>query len=54
MIDFRTYYIRKHGFWPGAPGDKYNEIFVDLCNDFADYVDEAILERKIPTRYDQR
>ena len=56
MIDFRTYYINRHGVYPGFKGDKYNDVFSDLCNSFADYVDEymkelndGLLVRKIST-----
>ena len=59
MIDFKSYYLRKHGAWPGYKGDKYEDVFCDMCDRFADYVDEymkelndGFLERKISTRDD--
>ncbi len=44
MIDFRTYYLKTHGQWPGYKGDKYDDVFCDMCDRFVDYVDEYIKE----------
>ncbi|MDR6431282.1 hypothetical protein [Brucella pseudogrignonensis] len=39
MKGFKDWFIAKHGFWPGMPGEKIEVSFVRLCDALADFVD---------------
>lgn len=48
MIDFKSYYLKRYADWPGTAGESYDDVFKRLCNTVAEYIDESVLENKIP------
>ena len=44
MKPFKEFHTDRVGRWPGYPFDYYDNIFAELCESVAEYVDAAIKE----------
>jgi hypothetical protein len=49
MLNFKDWYIAKHGDYPGLQGERYDHLFARMADAFADYVDYVVAHR-LPDR----